>query len=198
MKNQINQVYITKIILKTMMRFKEKLAIIGSCFLFLNCASIPKIESKDLHKLTKTNITIINGLYSNFSENSGRQQNQSISQKLMPSKLSDTASRVKIEVLDEKSIRFSFFKNQTEINSKIIHYKLENKGTLRLHNKNFRLHGIPWLFGDYEIRKYQIALSNSGNLIINGVEKREGAHLIILWSPSIHYTFSNKYKKINP
>lgn len=173
----------------------KKLTIIGICLLFINCASLPKFESEDLQHITDKNISELNGIYSNFAENSEKHIHLTLSGRLTSSKLKDTISEVKIEVLNENKIRFSFLQNQMEIDSKIVEYKLQNDGFLLLRNKNFRLHGIPWIFGDYEIRKYEIGLTNSGSLIMNGVEKREGAHLIILWSPSYNYKFSDVYEK---
>ena len=173
----------------------KKLRIIGICLLFINCASLPKFESEDLQHVTKKNIANFNGIYSNFAEHSAKHTHLTLSGRLTSSKLKDTISEVKIEVLNDKEIRFSFLHNQIESDSKIVKYKLQNDGFLLLQNKNFRLHGIPWVFGDYEIRKYEIGLSKSGCLIMNGVEKREGAHLIILWSPSNNYKFTDIYEK---
>jgi|SRR5690554_4763642 len=173
----------------------KKLTIIGICLLFINCASLPKIESEDLQHITEKNIAELNGIYSNFAENSEKYIHLTLSGRLTSLKLKDTISEVKIEVLNDKEIRFSFLQNQMEINSKIVKYKLQNDGFLLLRNKNFRLHGIPWIFGDYEIRKYEFGLSKSGSLIMNGIEKREGAHLIILWGPSNNYKFTDIYGK---
>jgi hypothetical protein len=173
----------------------EKLKIIGICLLFINCASLTKFDSEDLQHITEKNIANLNGIYSNFAENSEKHIHLTLIGRLTSSKLKDTISEVKIEILNDKEIRFSFLQNQIESDSKIVKYKLQNDGFLLLKNKNFRLHGIPWIFGDYEIRKYEIGLSKSGRLIMNGVEKREGAHLIILWSPSKNYKFTDIYEK---
>lgn len=173
----------------------KRLIIIGVCLLFINCASLPKYESENLRQLTDKNIAQINGTYSNFAENSEKHIHLSLSGRLTSEKLKDTVSDVKIEILNSKEIRFSFLKTQKEIASKIVKCKLQKDGFLLLKNKNFRLHGIPWIFGDYEIRKYEIGLTTSGNLIMNGVEKRKGAHLIILWSPSHTYKFTDIYNK---
>ncbi|WP_452227650.1 MULTISPECIES: hypothetical protein [unclassified Lacinutrix] len=161
----------------------KRFTIIGICFLFLNCASLPKYESENLLHLTEKNITQLNGTYSNYSENSKSRIYRSFLGRLTSSKIKDSVSEIKIEVLNSKEIRFLFLKNQKEIHSKTVKYKLQNDGFLLLKNRNFRLHGIPWILGDYEIRKYEIGLSNSGNLVMNGVEKREGAFLIIFWGP---------------
>ncbi|PKQ44201.1 hypothetical protein [Confluentibacter flavum] len=173
----------------------KKLTIIGIYLLLINCASFPKIESENFQQLTEKNIAEINGIYSNFAENSEKHKHLTLSGRLTSTKLKDTISDIKIEVLNSKEIRFSFIKNQQEIESKIVKYKLQKDGFLLLKNKNFRSHGIPWIFGDYEIRKYEIGLTSSGNLIMEGVEQREGAHLMILWSPSNNYKFTDIYKK---
>ena len=173
----------------------KKLIIIGISFLCMDCASIPKFEPGDQQHLTKKSITKLNGTYSNVTETSENHIHRTISGRLLHPKRKDSVSQVKINVLSDKEIQFSFLKNRAEIGFQIVKYKLQNDGFLRLRNKNFRLHGIPWVFGDYEIRRYEIGLSNTGSLIMNGVEKREGAHFIILWSPSINYKFSDIYEK---
>ena len=173
----------------------EKLKIIGISFMFINCASMPKLALSSHQHITEKNITKINGTYSNFAANSDKYTHLTISGRLTSSRLRDTISEIKLKILNDKKIQFSILKDQKEIDSKIVKYEIQNNGLLLLRNKNFRLHGIPWFFGDYEIRKYEIGLSNNGNLIINGIEKREGAHFMILWSPNIDYKFSDIYER---
>ncbi|WP_417194996.1 hypothetical protein [Bizionia sp.] len=173
----------------------KKLTFIGICFLLANCASLPKYESNDLVKLTENNISQINGIYSNFAENKPKYSHLSFSGKLTSDKLKDSISKFEIELLNDKKIRFSFLDNKDQINSKIIKYKIQDNGFLFLKNKNFRLHGIPYILGDYEIRKFEIGINNTGNLIMNGVTKRDGAIFIIIWGPpGGAIKFTNIYK----
>lgn len=175
----------------------KKMLIIGIFFLLSSCASLPDTSSLNTQQLTEKNIKQINGVYNNSTKNTTKRWYHTVSGKLTGKQLKDTISHVKIEVLKNEEILFSFLKYKTKIDSKIIKYKITKDGFLLLKNKNFRLHGIPYILGDYEIKKHEIGLSNLGHLIMNGAEKREGAFLIIFWGPpGATSKFTNIYDTI--
>lgn len=165
--------------------------------LFYSCASIKKYDETDLKPIN--NISEIEGEYSNRAF-----ENENLKYKTVQNiidfrkKIKDTTEfeSVKIIVLDNKNIQFTFkAKNEKEAKYET-EYELKENGFIYLKNNNFRLTGLPYIFGGYQINKTELGLTKQNELVLNGIKIDEGAILVILPASIPKTNFTNKYKRI--
>jgi len=103
-------------------------------------------------------------------------------------------SSVKIKILNNKMLKIDFTLNHKTLKSKIIKYRLRNNGFIKLRNNNVKISGIPFIFGEYDVNKYEIALNNNRDLILHGIEDSQGG-LIIILSSGFALEVNRIYKK---
>lgn len=151
--------------------------------LIFNCARMPRYRANDHHPITDARQ--IEGEYKNFDNDSLELHYRSLNGRInwSPKRIDKTQfTSVKFEVLNEKQLKLVFVKGDTILKSQIITYRLRNNGFMKLRNRNFRISGIPYVIGEYEICKYQLGLTKTNNLILHGYTERSGGLLIILMS----------------
>ena len=169
----------------------KKFKIVLFLLLIVGCAPIRKYADSDYKKIN--DISKIEGQYENYSVNSENKNYNSFYGIInWRKKQSDSTkfSTVNVKVLNKKLLRFSFTNstgNKKDINVK---YKIVENGFVALKNRNFKLTGLPYIFGGYQINKVELGLTNQNQLILNGTKIDEGAILIIMPAsmPKTNYT----------
>ena len=176
-----------------------KLIFLLSTVLFTSCASIKNYEENDLKKIT--NVKEIEGGYENKSSENENLKHREIKSYIdFRNKIKDTTEirSVKISVLNEKKIQFSFKTVNGTENNYQSNYKFSKNGLILLKNKNFRLTGLPYIFGGYQINKTELGLTKQNQLFLKGVKVDEGAILIILQASIPKTNFREKYNRTEP
>lgn len=108
-------------------------------------------------------------------------------------KMADVTS-VEIKILNDNEIEFLFTDKYGSLKRYNSKYFLED-GKLYLKNKNFRLTGIPYLFGGYKVNKTTLAKGENGDLLISAVQIDEGAFLFVIPASTPKSYFQNSYSK---
>jgi len=161
-----------------------------------NCGSIPKYRDHNLKPIT--DVKQIEGVYKNYTNDSLKLHHLSLNGRFnWRKKEVDTNqySSVKIKILDDKRLKLDFQIENNNLKIKIIKYRLRNNGFIKLRNKNFRVSGIPYIFGEYAIKKFELGLSLDNNLILHGVDDEAGGLLIVL-SANHEFKVNALYQRI--
>ena len=143
----------------------------------------------------------IEGEYENISSENKNIKLRSIKSYIdFRNKIKDTTEirSVKISVLNDKKIQFSFKTVNGTENNYQSNYKFSKNGLILLKNKNFRLTGLPYIFGGYQINKTELGLTKQNQLFLKGVKVDEGAILIILQASIPKTNFREKYNRTEP
>ncbi|WP_295335196.1 hypothetical protein [Flavobacterium sp.] len=110
-------------------------------------------------------------------------------------KMIDVTS-IEIKVRDEDDIAFLLMDKYGNLKSYECKYQFK-EGTIFLKNKNFRLTGIPYLFGGYRINKSALTTNKNGDLLLSAVQVDESAILFIFPASTPKSNFQNLYPKIS-
>ena len=162
------------------------------------CATIPHYKDADLTAIG--NITNIEGIYENIPMNVEYRAYKTFDNAINWRKSKDDTIKfnsVEVKVLGDKVIQFTFLNTRNAkkiINAK---YKLKRNGFVTLKNRNFKLTGLPYVFGGYQINKVELGLTNQNQLILNGIQIDEGAILIIMPAGIPRSTFIYKFDRKN-
>jgi hypothetical protein len=149
--------------------------------MLFNCGGIPKYKDDNLQPIT--HVKQIEGEFKNFDNDSLELRYNSLNGKLnWRARQIDTTqfTSVKFKILNEKRLKLDFMLEEDLVKSKIIKYRLRNNGFIKLRNRNLKVTGIPYIFGGYEMEKYDIGLTKTGDLILHGYNERAGGFLIVL------------------
>ena len=173
-----------------------KLLILATILLVVyGCGTIPKSKQADF--LPLKDAREIEGEYENYPDNNTKHEYQTINNIInWKANKTDTSKvlRVKINATDQ-TVEFVSYKLNGQINARKVKYVLKDNGFMLLKNRNFRLTGIPYILGYYDIKKIEIGLTNQKDLIINGIEESEGALLFVLGSSSPKHHFEYTFKR---
>lgn len=182
---------------------KDRTSILFFLFVIIgllqSCASIKNDEENDLKKMMHAKE--IEGEYENISSENKNIKLRSIKSYIdFRNKIKDTTEirSVKISVLNDKKIQFSFKTVNGTENNYQSNYKFSKNGLILLKNKNFRLTGLPYIFGGYQINKTELGLTKQNQLFLKGVKVDEGAILIILQASIPKTNFREKYNRTEP
>jgi len=107
----------------------------------------------------------------------------------------DSNYYLKIEVIKNNEITFSFLENNSLIFKNKIPFTIRKARYLYLKNKNFKIDKIPMLFGGYFINRNQFSLTKTGNLNYDHAEKNYWGFLI-LFSSGYNSKYSKNFKRI--
>ncbi len=102
---------------------------------------------------------------------------------------------VNIEVLSDKRLKLDFILDKDILKSTTLKYRLRNNGFIKLRNRNFRIAGIPYIFGEYESIKFELGLTQNNDLIVHGYKDQAGGILIVL-SSGRAFSVKKIYKRI--
>jgi len=163
----------------------------------VSCANLREYKEPDFQPID--DVRKIEGEYDNVPFNIKNQSYATFNNVIdWRKKKSDTIkfSSVSLKVLNDKLIQFNFANKTGNIKSVTAKYKVKKDGFVSLKNSNFKLTGLPYIFGGYELNKVEIGLTNSNQLILNGTKIDEGAILIILPAsfPKTNYTYKFERK----
>jgi len=172
-----------------------------------SCATFPK-SSLSQRLLTQNDLTRINGQYKVRAEKDSLLDNTYIDyhsafEKFYRGKGRGSKDTMKIDNLDNYSFELKLVENQkveiTYLKDKIsfrkftLEYQLKNDGFIYLKNKNFKVSGIPYLFGGIDIRKLRLTTFDN-YLIIEEVYHSSGAALLI-FGDSKTWNYTHKYER---
>ncbi|WP_460217933.1 hypothetical protein [Psychroserpens sp. MEBiC05023] len=146
-----------------------------------SCGRIPRYKGNNFKPISS--VKQLEGIYNNYENDSLRYHQLSLSGKINWRKKHKDSSHytsVQIKVLNNKRLKLDFIIDKKVTKSRIIKYRLRKNGFLKLRNQNFRISGIPLIFGEYEIAKYQLGLTHTDDLIIYGRNEEAGGILIVL------------------
>ena len=161
----------------------------------VGCGAIPKYEKKNF--VPVKNLKDIEGEYDNYPDNNTKFEYQTINNIInWKANKIDTfkVHSVTIKVANQ-IIEFISHKENGETVFKKVSYQLKDNGFIFLKNRNFRLTGIPYILGYYDIKKLELGLTNQKDLIINGIEQSEGALLFVLGSSSPKHNLNFVFKR---
>ena len=180
--------------------------------LMMNSCATFSSELKNNGMLNNSNINLINGRYeilpieidtTNLTFVSGR-LNYNLIQEFERNPFDPTIFKsddsvkytVELEIKNSKEFEISFLTNDKVSNSKIIEYQLKEDGFLYLDNDNFKIWGIPYLFGSMDLNKKRISIDNESNLILDVANFRGGAILLIIFVDGGRTSYRKIIKKV--
>lgn len=172
-----------------------KFALSIFAFGIMSCGSLKPLENVSKISAAKE----IEGEYKNMSLNDSVHAYQNLKTIIDYQNTSGMTEveTVEIKILSEKELQFIFIDNQKNRFDYRSRYRIDN-GTVYLKNRNFRLTGIPYLFGGYKIHKAELTKNYNANLILNAVHIDEGAFLFIFPASIPRSYYQNTYEKISP
>lgn len=101
-----------------------------------------------------------------------------------------------LKVLNPKWIELNYLANEKSIRKQIIKYKIKEDGYLYLKNRNFKIKGIPYLFGEFNVKKNRITLNKENNLIFESSEFSSGGVALLMVYPVSKAKYQKIYKRI--
>ena len=173
----------------------KKLLLVFILFLTVGCATIPKYDLNNNAAVKK--LYDLDGEYDNYPHSDTIREYQTINRIInWKANKTDTSKVYKIGIsAGEKTLKFTSFKTDGKQEIRNIKGKLTGNGFVKLNNRNFRLTGIPYVLGYFDYKKIEIGLTKENDLIINGVEKSEGALLFVLGYGPPKHEFQFIYKR---
>ena len=179
---------------------------------FISCATFPKtIENQYI--INKENVITLNGKYSlNEIYRSSLTDSTSFSFSKSDLGFNHTffdeidsrisAKRIEIDssknyyfvlkVLNSKNIEIIYLENKATIRQQTIKYKLKGDGYLYIKNRNFKIKGIPYLIGSFDVKKIRLTLNKEKNLLLETSEFSSGGVALLMVYP----VGKLKYQKI--
>lgn len=179
---------------------------------FISCATFPKnIENQYI--INKENVNSLNGKYSlNEIYRSSLTDSTSFSfstrdiggpltffdeidSKMLAERIVIDSSKSYyfiLKVLDSKHMEIDYLENEKTIRQQTIKYKLKGDGYLYLKNRNFKIKGIPYLIGSFDVKKIRLTLNKEKNLLLETSEFSSGGVALLMVYP----VGKLKYQKI--
>jgi len=178
---------------------------------FISCATFPK-NIANQYIINKENVNSLNGKYSlNEMYRSSLTDSTSFSFSNSDVGFNHTffdeidsrmfAKRIEIDslksyyfvlkVLNSKNIEIIYLENESSIRRQTIKYNLKD-GYVYLKNRNFKIKGIPYLIGDFGIKKIRVTLNKEKNLLLETSEFSSGGVALLM----VHPVGKLKYQKI--
>lgn len=166
-----------------------------AAFLTSACASIEKYKGSD--HLPVSNIKQIEGEYQNLPDSIPNQYFSLYNIVTWKESKPDTNKYewVVLKVIDDKHLEFSFRGFGGNPKVVLTRFMLRKNGLIFLKNAYFHLNGLPYIFGDYQVKRTRIGQTKEGALLVNGTIINEGAVLFILPAGFPKHNFSYKFKR---
>jgi hypothetical protein len=102
-----------------------------------------------------------------------------------------------IKILNTKKLKIDYFENDSIIRENIIRYRLKKDGYLYLNHKNFKIIGIPYLFGGFNKKRNRITLNKDHNLLFETSEFMSGGLFLLMVNPLSKMKYEKVYQRIN-
>jgi len=189
--------------------------LIGSLMILIlttSCASFPKRVLTS--PIDKTNLSHLNGTYSLKHNHASSTTDSTSMWNLSEAELSsnytffdelnngvfvksmkiDTSKQYKftLKILNSKKMQSDYFENDSIIRSNRIRYKLKKDGFVYLRHRNFKIMGIPYLFGGFDKKRNRLNLTTDNNLHFETSEFMSGGLFLLKVVP----LYKRKYQKI--
>ncbi|MCJ7758710.1 MAG: hypothetical protein MUP24_11270 [Gillisia sp.] len=179
---------------------------------FISCATFPK-STEYKYILNKENINSLNGKYSlkeinrsSLTDSSSFSFSKSdigfnhtffdeIDSRMLARSIEIDSSKSYcfiLKVLNSKNIEIDYLENEKSIRQQTIKYKLKDDGYVYLKNRNFKIRGVPYLFGDFDVKKIRLTLNKDKNLLLETSEFTSGGVALLM----IYPVGKMKYQKI--
>jgi len=173
-----------------------------------SCATFPK--SKANYQLsTVNNLTRINGQYKvkaekdsffdstyigyhNAFEKFYRGKGRSNKDTMVIDNLDKYSFEIKL--FENKKVELTYLKDNISFRKLSLQYELKDDGYVYIKNKNFKILGIPYLFGSIDINKLRLS-SIDNYLIIEEVHHNSGA-ILLIFGDSKTWNYTHKYERI--
>jgi len=102
-----------------------------------------------------------------------------------------------LKILSPKRIEINYFEDDHIIRKNKIRYKLKEDGFVYIKHRNFKIIGIPYVFGGLRKKRSRLTLNEDGNLFLETSEFRsEGVFYPGFIVPAIDFASKSKYKKV--
>jgi hypothetical protein len=182
---------------------------------FISCATFPKtIENQYI--INKENVNSLNGKYSlNEIYRSSLTDSTSFSYSTRdiggPLTFFDEidsrmfAKRIVIDssksyyfilkVLDSKHMEIDYLENEKSIRQQTLKYKLKGDGYIYLKNRSFKIKGVPYLFGDFSVKKIRLTLNKEKYLLLETSEFSSGGVALLMIYPVGKLKYQKIYKR---
>lgn len=145
------------------------------CFVLtiVNCAGFKNVDN-DNARLTKNNLSCIDGNYSNYpldgqlgyidglTDVFDRNTNMFI----FKHKYDTREVNLRLKIINEKRLNVKIYKKEKLLFDKDLRVKLKNDGFLYLKEKRFMLEGIPLVLGGWNFQKSRLTVDENNNLKI--------------------------------
>jgi len=177
-----------------------------------SCATFPESSNKQ-HLINKENVQSLNGIYSlteisrsslvdsssfAFSETDlGFKHTfyDELSRGMFSRRMVMDSLKVYhfvLNVLNDTTIEIDYLENGISFIKKQVSYKLKDDGYAYLKNGNFKIRGIPYLFGSIDVKKIRLTLNNEQDLLFETSEFSSGGVALLMVYP----IGKMKYQKI--
>ena len=102
-----------------------------------------------------------------------------------------------LKILNTKKIEINYLKENNILGENSIKYKLKEDGYVYLKNKNFKIRGIPYLLGDFMIRRNRLTLNENNNLLFETSEFNSGGLFLLMVYPYSKMKYEKIYKRVD-
>ena len=89
-------------------------------------------------------------------------------------------------------MEFNYFEDDSIIKQNTIKYRFKDDGYVHLKHKNFKIIGIPYVFGGFDTKRNRITLNKDTNLLFETSEFSSGGVALLMVYP----IGKMKYQKI--
>lgn len=189
-----------------------------SCILLLGsalgCASFPK-KTETPQYLNKNNINALNGKYSlkeisrssltdstsfSYSKNDigfNHTFFDEIDSRFYAIEIDSSKSYYfTLKIINTKKIKINLIKDDSIIKQKIIGFRLKDDGYIYLKNNNFKIRGIPYVFGDFNKKRIRLTLNKDNNLLFETSEFESGGVALLMVVPIGKMKYQKIYQRI--
>ena len=102
-----------------------------------------------------------------------------------------------LKILNSNKMQLDYHENDSIIRSNKIRYSLRNDGYVYLHHRNFKIIGIPYLFGGFHKKRNRLTLTLEQNLHFETSEFMSGGIFLLKVVPLNKSKYQKIYKRVN-
>ena len=102
-----------------------------------------------------------------------------------------------LQILNSKKIQINYFENGIKIRQHTINYKLKTDGYVYLRNKNFKVNGIPYLIGEFNVKRSRLTLNNKKQLIFQSSQFSSGGIALLMVYPLGKAKYQKIYQRLD-
>jgi hypothetical protein len=101
-----------------------------------------------------------------------------------------------LNVLNTKRLELNYLENETVIKRHTVRYSIKEDGYLYLKKRNFKIKGIPYFFGEFNVKKNRMTLNKENNLIFESSEFSSGGVALLMVYPLGKAKYRKTYERI--